>query len=46
MIAAAGWGDVADPGPEGRVPGRGVEDSVGHGGGGRGSRVLLNLYLR
>lgn len=37
---------MGDPGPEGRVPGRGVEDSMGHGGGGRGCRVLLDLYLR
>lgn len=32
-------------GPEGRVPGRGVEDSVRHGGGGRRRRVLLDLQI-
>lgn len=37
---------MGDPGPEGRVPGRGVEDSVGHGGGGRRRQVLLHLHLR
>jgi len=37
---------VGDPGPEGRVPGRRVEDSMGHGGGGRRRGVLLNLNLR
>lgn len=37
---------MGDAGPEGRVPGRGVEDSVGHGGGGWRRRVLLDLYLR
>lgn len=46
MIVAAGRCDVGDPGPEGRVPGRGVEDSVGHGGGGWRRWVLLDLYLR
>lgn len=42
-VVAAGRCDVGDPGPEGRVPGRGVEDAV-HGGGGWG--VLLDLHLR
>lgn len=37
---------MGDAGPEGRVPGRGVEDSVGHGGGGWRRGVLLDLYLR
>ena len=46
LITDTGRGDVCDPRPEGRVPGRGVEDSVGHGGGGRRCQVLLTLDLR
>lgn len=37
---------MSDPGPEGRVPGRGVENSVWHGDGDWGPWVLLELYFR
>lgn len=36
---------MGDPRPEGRVPGRRVEDPMGHGGGGWRCRVLLTLHL-
>lgn len=44
LVAASRRRDVGDPVPQGRIPGRGVEDPMRHGPGGRG--VLLDLHLR